>query len=112
VVAEKSHLACSGSLEGLYFCVASSAGQVTNKSKPGFSRHLIIRNSSLHVLMQRGQIGPTIIPLLRHFLFFVAYGSLWIGFSSVDAHTLADHFVQFTYSAGGLRARRSFLQLI
>jgi hypothetical protein len=36
----------------------------------------------------------------------------WIGFSAVDAHTLPDHFVQFTFSAGGLRARRSFLQLI
>jgi hypothetical protein len=29
----------------------------------------------------------------------------WIGFSAADAHTLSDHFVQFTYSAGGLRAR-------
>ncbi|WJX19350.1 hypothetical protein P8452_09058 [Trifolium repens] len=26
--------------------------------------------------------------------------------------SLRDHFVQFTYSAGGSRARRSFLQLI
>ncbi|KAK2362876.1 hypothetical protein QL285_087903 [Trifolium repens] len=29
-----------------------------------------------------------------------------------DAHNLSDHFVQFTHSAGGLRARRSFLQLV
>jgi hypothetical protein len=36
----------------------------------------------------------------------------WIGFSATDTHILPDHFVQFTYSAGGLRARRSFLQLI
>jgi hypothetical protein len=36
----------------------------------------------------------------------------WIGFSAVDAHVLPDHFVQFTFSVGGLRARRSFLQLI
>ena len=36
----------------------------------------------------------------------------WIGFSAVDAHAHPDHFVQFTFSAGGLRARRSFLQLI
>jgi hypothetical protein len=36
----------------------------------------------------------------------------WIGFSAVDAYSLPEHFVQFTYSAGGLRARRSFLQLV
>ncbi|KAK2370537.1 hypothetical protein QL285_083581 [Trifolium repens] len=52
------------------------------------------------------------------FLLCSTFGSLWplvrawIGFSAVDAHTLSDHFVQFTYSAGGLRARRSFLQLV
>ncbi|MCI04016.1 70 kDa peptidyl-prolyl isomerase, partial [Trifolium medium] len=46
------------------------------------------------------------------------FGSLWalvrswIGFSSVDPFSLRDHFVQFTYSAAGLRACRSFLQLI
>jgi hypothetical protein len=36
----------------------------------------------------------------------------WIGFSSADAQTLPDHFVQFTHSAGGSRARRAFLHLI
>ncbi|MCH94868.1 kinesin-like protein [Trifolium medium] len=52
------------------------------------------------------------------FLSCGTFGSLWsivhswIGFSSVESHTLSDHFVQFTYSAGGHRARRSFLQLI
>ncbi|MCI31917.1 70 kDa peptidyl-prolyl isomerase, partial [Trifolium medium] len=46
------------------------------------------------------------------------FGSLWssvrswIGLSSVDPQHLADHFLQFTFSSGGLRARRSFLQLI
>ncbi|WJX93598.1 hypothetical protein P8452_75105 [Trifolium repens] len=50
------------------------------------------------------------------FLFCSIYGSLWalvrywIGLT--DMHTLTAHFVQFTYSAGGLCARRSFLQLI
>jgi hypothetical protein len=55
----------------------------------------------------------------RHlFLSCSTFGSLWalvrswIGFSAVDAFSLTDHFVQFTYSAGGLRARRSFLQLV
>jgi hypothetical protein len=52
------------------------------------------------------------------FLSCSTFGSLWalvrswIGFSAVDTHTLPAHFVQFTYSVGGLRARRSFLQLI
>jgi hypothetical protein len=46
------------------------------------------------------------------------FGSLWplvrswIGFSGVDAYSPTDHFTHFTYSAGGLRARRSFLQLV
>ncbi|CAJ2674496.1 unnamed protein product [Trifolium pratense] len=38
--------------------------------------------------------------------------SSWIGSSLVTAQTLSDHFVQFTGSAGGLRARHSFMQLI
>ncbi|PNX58058.1 hypothetical protein L195_g059002, partial [Trifolium pratense] len=36
----------------------------------------------------------------------------WIGSSSVTAQTLSGHFVQFTISVGGLRAWRSFMQLI
>jgi hypothetical protein len=36
----------------------------------------------------------------------------WNDLSSVDPPTLAHHFLQFTFSSGGLRARRSFLQLI
>ncbi|MCH85912.1 kinesin-like protein [Trifolium medium] len=38
--------------------------------------------------------------------------SSWIGSSLVTAQTLSDHFVRFTSSAGGSRARRSFMQLI
>ncbi|GAU37371.1 hypothetical protein TSUD_277450 [Trifolium subterraneum] len=38
--------------------------------------------------------------------------SSWIGSPFVTAQTLPDHFVQFTSSAGGSRARRSFMQLI
>ncbi|CAJ2655494.1 unnamed protein product [Trifolium pratense] len=36
----------------------------------------------------------------------------WIGIPLVGFTTLRDHFVQFVSSAGGSRARRSFLQLI
>ncbi|MCI21389.1 70 kDa peptidyl-prolyl isomerase, partial [Trifolium medium] len=36
----------------------------------------------------------------------------WIDNSSTGSTSIRDHFVQFTYSAGGSRARRSFLQLI
>jgi hypothetical protein len=52
------------------------------------------------------------------FLSCSTFGSLWplvrswIDFSAVGAQTIFDHFVQFTHLAGGLRARRSFLQLI
>ncbi|PNX60547.1 glutamate-gated kainate-type ion channel receptor subunit GluR26, partial [Trifolium pratense] len=38
--------------------------------------------------------------------------SSWIGSPLVTSQTPSDHFVQFSDSAGGLRARRSFLQLI
>jgi hypothetical protein len=36
----------------------------------------------------------------------------WVGISSVDPVSIQDHFVQFTYSVGGSRARHSFLQLL
>ena len=37
---------------------------------------------------------------------------LWQGISGVDHQSLGAHFFQFTNYLGGLRARRSFLQLI
>ncbi|MCI29954.1 hypothetical protein A2U01_0051163, partial [Trifolium medium] len=52
------------------------------------------------------------------FLSCSTFGSLWslvsslIGSPAVSSQTLPDQFVQFTLSAGGLRARRSFMQLI
>jgi hypothetical protein len=36
----------------------------------------------------------------------------WIGVSSADTVLLQDHFLQFIHSIGGLRARRSFMQLV
>ncbi|PNX70935.1 kinesin-like protein, partial [Trifolium pratense] len=38
--------------------------------------------------------------------------SFWIGSSLMTAQVPSEHFVQFTLSAGGLRARCSFMQLI
>jgi hypothetical protein len=79
-------------------------------------------------LVSRGILAPDLqycvtgcggIESAQHlFLSCSTFGSLWalvrswIGFSAVDAYSLTDHFVQFTYSVGGLRARRSFLQLV
>jgi hypothetical protein len=79
-------------------------------------------------LVSRGALPPDLhlcasgcggIETAQHlFLSCDFFGSLWplvrswIGFSAVDASILSDHFPQFTYSAGGLRARRSFLQLV
>ena len=37
---------------------------------------------------------------------------LWLGISGVDHQSLGAHFFQFTNYLGGLRTRRSFLQLI
>jgi len=36
----------------------------------------------------------------------------WIGFDGVDTQVIHDHFYQFIYYTGGLKARRNFLQLI
>jgi hypothetical protein len=79
-------------------------------------------------LVSRGILAPDLhdcvtgcggIETAQHlFLSCSTFGPLWalvqswIGFSTVDAYSLTDHLVQFTYSAGGLRARRSFLQLV
>ncbi|XP_045831292.1 uncharacterized protein LOC123922638 [Trifolium pratense] len=60
------------------------------------------------------------VPESAHHLFIYCstFGSIrdlvrsWIGISSTGFTSIRDHFVQFTLSAGGSRARRSFLQLI
>jgi hypothetical protein len=36
----------------------------------------------------------------------------WLGVSGPDSFTVSDHFFQFSHSAGGLRARRSFMHLV
>jgi len=52
------------------------------------------------------------------FLHCATFGSLWqlvrswLGVTDVDPHSLRDHFIQFTFCLGGLKARRSFLQLL
>jgi hypothetical protein len=56
----------------------------------------------------------------RHHLFlsFPVFAPLWslvrswIGIFSADLLVLHDHFLQFTYSAGGSRARCFFMQLL
>ncbi|CAJ2627924.1 unnamed protein product [Trifolium pratense] len=79
-------------------------------------------------LVTRGVLSPTVATCVlgcgaaesAHHLFLSCStaGSLWdlvrawIGISLVDSTSLRDHFVQFTASLGGSRARRSFLQLV
>jgi hypothetical protein len=79
-------------------------------------------------LVTRGIISPDLqhcvtgcggVETAQHlFLTCSTFGPLWamvrswIGFSAADAHSLSDHFLQFTYLAGSLRQRRSFLQLV
>jgi len=36
----------------------------------------------------------------------------WLGVSGPDPHSISKHLYQFTHLAGGLRARRSFLQTV
>ncbi|GAU18937.1 hypothetical protein TSUD_229270 [Trifolium subterraneum] len=57
---------------------------------------------SAHHIFLSCSISGSIWPLVRS----------WIDITSVDSTSLHDHFVQFTYSSGGSRVRRSFLQLI
>jgi hypothetical protein len=60
------------------------------------------------------EINSTLISLLFCSIFdslWLAVQS-WIGLSSMDPQHMSDHFLQFTYSSGIRRARRSFLQLI
>jgi len=47
----------------------------------------------------------------RSFGFLWPLVQSWIGFSAADPQSLLDHFIQFVYATGGLKARRSFLQL-
>ncbi|GAU51437.1 hypothetical protein TSUD_413370 [Trifolium subterraneum] len=79
-------------------------------------------------LVTRGIISPAVHSCVSgcgaaestHHLFISCstFGSLWalvcswIDMTSVESTSLWDHFVQFVSSAGGSRARRSFLQLI
>ncbi|XP_045797575.1 uncharacterized protein LOC123891718 [Trifolium pratense] len=79
-------------------------------------------------LVIRGVLSPTVATCVfgcgaaesAHHLFLSCStaGSLWdlvhawIDISLVDSTSLRDHFVQFTASLGGSRARRSFLQLV
>jgi hypothetical protein len=79
-------------------------------------------------LVSRGIIAPTAhlcvsgcgcVESARHlFLSCSFFGSLWslvrswIDFSSLNSQSLSDHFLQFTFSSGGLHVRRSFLRLI
>ncbi|PNX61702.1 hypothetical protein L195_g060789 [Trifolium pratense] len=93
-------------------CLATLAGQVTYQSKSGYSRDFIYGVSPLCFWLRRGLV-------VQHlFLSCSTFGALWslvssrIGSPLVTAQNPFDHFVQFTAPAGGLRARRYFMQLI
>jgi hypothetical protein len=58
-------------------------------------------DSAHHLFLVCGTFGP-LSALVRS----------WIGTPVVEHTSLRDHLVQFTSSAGGSRARRSFMQLI
>jgi hypothetical protein len=49
---------------------------------------------------------------MHHFRIPLGVSPVLIGFSTADDHIISEHFLQFSYTASGLRARRSFLQLI
>jgi hypothetical protein len=49
---------------------------------------------------------------MQHFWIPLGISPVLYWFSTVDAHIISYHFLQFPYSGGGLRARRSFMQHI
>jgi hypothetical protein len=76
-------------------------------------RHIIPSDASLCVTGCGG------VETAHHLFFFCPiFAPLWslvrswIGISSADPLMLQDHFLQFTYSAGGSRAHRFFMQLL
>jgi hypothetical protein len=100
------------SFEGFHLCVASTAWSVANETNL-VARDLISPEAHFCVSGCGGSESAKYL-----FLSCNTFGSLWalihswIGFSAVDTHILRDHLVRFTYSVGGLRARRSLLLLI
>jgi hypothetical protein len=60
-----------------------------------------VSETAHHLFISCGTFGP-LWTLVR----------AWIGIPVMEFTSLRDHFVRFSYSAGGSRARRSFLQLI
>ncbi|PNX68026.1 glutamate-gated kainate-type ion channel receptor subunit GluR23, partial [Trifolium pratense] len=74
----------------------------------------ILSATAHHCVSGCGEVEST-----PHLFFFCSiFGALWslvsswIGSSLLTVQVPSEHFVQFTVSAGGLRARRSFMQLI
>jgi hypothetical protein len=58
-------------------------------------------------------VGSTYISYMRYFRFSLGYGMvLDLFFSGRYSQSLSDHFLQFTYLAGSLCARRSSPQLV
>jgi hypothetical protein len=76
-------------------------------------RHIITPDSQLCVT-GCGGVEITLHPFFSCSVFASLWHLIcnWVGTSAVDPYRLQDHFVQFVYSTGGTRARRSFLQLL
>jgi hypothetical protein len=106
-----TRLTPSCSTEGLHLCLVFIAWQVAHKSKSNYSRHLTCCSSSVCIWVRWGGV-------VSSFISCSTFGPLWalvhawIDIPVVEYISLRDHFVQFTLSAGGSRARRSFMQLI
>jgi hypothetical protein len=78
----------------------------------GYLMHSLSGSSLLRDGLWRRGVDSTSVLTCNTFGFLWPMVRSWIGFSEADAHSLTDHFLQFTYSAGCIRAWRSFLQLV
>lgn len=82
----KSNLASRGVIDAEVCLCVSGCGQVEDVC------HLFLSCSCF------GSLGPSV--------------RSWFGFDGVDHQEISNHFIQFAHYTGGLKSRRSFLQLI
>jgi hypothetical protein len=65
----KTHMTFTRSVEGLHICLASIAGQVAHKSKPGHSRHFISCSRSVRFWLWRDGVSSPFISLMWYLWF-------------------------------------------
>lgn len=85
-------------IEGIHPCLASPSRPVANRDE--FARSWHDRSGCVTVVS-----CPTFRELWSHV-------RAWVGICGAGPLHVSDHFLQFTYLAGGAKSRHSFMQLL